>query len=134
MTIKGSYLLIVEEPHEEDIAVGKLGIIHFKKGYYIYVGSAFGSDGIIARLDRHLKKNKKRHWHIDYLMERAHPIGEMHFTGDKRRECELAQRIEEEAQDGVPGFGSSDCKCLSHMFYFKANPIQSKAVNKAVSR
>jgi len=46
--------------------IGKLGEIKFDKDNYIYVGSA--QSGIEKRIKRHLKKRKKKFWHIDYLL------------------------------------------------------------------
>jgi Uri superfamily endonuclease len=38
--MKGTYLLVMELHEDTSIMVGKHRIIHFKKGYYVYVGSA----------------------------------------------------------------------------------------------
>ena len=67
--IKGSYLLIIKLQDDKKILVGKLGKIAFKKGYYVYVGSAM--NGLEQRLQRHLRSQKKFHWHIDYLLNQA---------------------------------------------------------------
>ncbi len=39
--------------------------VFFEKGYYVYVGSALGT--LSRRVHRHELKNKKLHWHIDYI-------------------------------------------------------------------
>lgn len=84
-------------------------------GIYVYCGSAFGPGGIRARVERHLRTDKKPHWHIDRLSARAtcidvktYPVG---------RECDLvAALISERAVAPVPGFGSSDCRnCAAHL-------------------
>ena len=49
------------------IDIGKLGCFSFPAGKYIYTGSAMGPGGIQARLLRHQKIIKKKHWHIDFL-------------------------------------------------------------------
>jgi hypothetical protein len=54
---KGSYLLIIRLNEEKKLKVGALGTIDFKPGYYIYVGSAM--NGLIPRIRRHFKKEKK---------------------------------------------------------------------------
>jgi Uri superfamily endonuclease len=64
--MKGTYALIIELASDERISVGKLGKINFKKGYYLYVGS--GQNSLEARIARHLRKRKKKFWHIDYLL------------------------------------------------------------------
>lgn len=65
--MKGSYCLIINVEKDTKIKIGKkLGIINFKKGCYVYVGSAMNS--LESRVKRHLSDNKKKHWHIDYLL------------------------------------------------------------------
>jgi Uri superfamily endonuclease len=61
-----TYCLITQLNKNSTIKVGKLGEIDFKKGYYVYVGSALNS--IDSRVWRHLSKEKKLFWHIDYLL------------------------------------------------------------------
>lgn len=53
---KGTYSLILELERDQYIEIGKLGKFLFKKGYYVYNGSALGGFG---RVKYHLKKNKK---------------------------------------------------------------------------
>ena len=60
-----TYLLQIEAGRNFKTRVGKLGSLYFKKGYYLYVGSA--KRGLEARIKRHLRKDKKIFWHIDYL-------------------------------------------------------------------
>ncbi|MEO2141483.1 MAG: GIY-YIG nuclease family protein, partial [bacterium] len=61
----GSYALVLRLPSRRRVAVGRLGEVDFPKGYYIYFGSALG--GLKARVARHLRHEKKLHWHADYL-------------------------------------------------------------------
>jgi len=112
--MKGSYVLLIELPEEQTITTGSLKAVYFPGGYYAYVGSAMG--GFKSRLNRHLRSNKKPHWHIDYLLEKA-SISEIIFceTND-RVECTIAQALNSQF-DSIPGFGSSDCKCRSHLFF-----------------
>ena len=112
--MKGSYVLLIELPEEQTITIGSLKAIYFPRGYYAYVGSAMG--GFKSRLNRHLKSNKKPHWHIDYLLKRA-SISEIILCETKDRvECAVAQALSHQF-DPIPGFGSSDCKCHSHLFF-----------------
>jgi Uri superfamily endonuclease len=37
---------------------------------------------------------------------------------DKRLECKLAEQMEAKSE-GIEKFGCSDCRCPSHLFYFK---------------
>jgi len=64
------------------------------------------------RLERHLRKEKKLHWHIDYLL-RESEIEEIFLS--EREECEVAKAFL--LFDSIPGFGCSDCSCRSHLFY-----------------
>jgi len=112
--VKGSYVLLIELTEEQTITTGSLKAIYFPRGYYAYVGSAMG--GFKSRLNRHLKSNKKPHWHIDYLLEKA-SINEIILCETNGRvECTIAQALNGQF-DSIPGFGSSDCKCHSHLFF-----------------
>ena len=125
--MKGSYILLVKLPEEQVIPTGGLHDVHFRDGYYAYVGSAM--NGIESRLRHHLRGNKKPHWHIDYLLQRASivDIG-ICETGD-RAECKIARELESQF-DSIPAFGSSDCCCKSHLF-FAAEERQMKEVIRA---
>jgi len=69
--MRGTYAIIMELISDKRISVGKLGKINFKKGYYLYVGS--GQNSLETRIARHLKKRKKKFWHIDYLLSTFSP-------------------------------------------------------------
>ena len=111
---KGSYILLIELPEEQTITIGSLKVVRFPRGYYAYVGSAL--NGFRARLDRHLRKNKKLHWHIDYLLQTASINNIIICQTEDRVECTIAQALSRQF-DSIPGFGSSDCKCHSHLFF-----------------
>jgi len=117
--MKGAYVLLIKLDSDKKIKVGKLGKIFFKKGFYVYVGSAL--NGLEARLDRHKKTNKKFHWHIDYLLGHSKIIGIFYKEGLVKEECNIANLFLK--YDSVLGFGSSDCKCKSHLFFSKNNEI-----------
>lgn len=96
------------------IAVGRLGEFLFPAGRYVYTGSA--RRNLDARVRRHLSRDKKLRWHIDYLLaaEQAEVVGVRLFEDG---ECAV-NRVTE----GVvvaPGFGASDCRssCGSHLKY-----------------
>ena len=120
----GSYILLIKLPEEEAITIGRLPARHFHSGYYAYVGSAMG--GFKARLNRHLKANKKPHWHIDYLLQKASITGIILCETEHRVECIIAQALKCQL-DSVPGFGSSDCHCGSHLF-FDSNKKKMKSI------
>jgi Uri superfamily endonuclease len=115
--MKGSYIIYVEVTHDRSIRIGSLGSVSFKKGFYAYVGSAM--NGLSGRIMRHLRKDKKLHWHIDYLLRKAR-IRAVHIRpSGKKEECALAQKFASRFT-GIVGFGCSDCKCASHLFYSKS--------------
>jgi len=124
---KGTYQLLIKLDRDEIISVGKLGTFNFPAGYYVYTGSAMG--GIDARIARHLSKIKRFHWHIDYLLERSSIIRYAINESSARLECEFSEAVL--AMDGartpVKGFGSSDCKCTSHLAWFENEPVRLPA-------
>jgi len=94
------------------VTVGRFGTFNFPAGRYVYTGSA--KRNLEARIRRHLAKEKKLKWHIDYLLAAPgiHMIEVKRFAEE---ECPLNQ-----ATAGtviVPGFGASDCRsgCGSHL-------------------
>jgi Uri superfamily endonuclease len=110
----GSYILFINLKFDAKIDIGKLGKISFCKGHYIYVGSAL--NGLDIRIQRHLVKEKKLHWHIDYLLTKADAIQVFYRLGNKKEECNIANVLKENLSS-IDGFGCSDCECKSHLFY-----------------
>jgi Uri superfamily endonuclease len=92
-----------------------LGEINFQAGLYAYVGSA--QNNLELRVKRHLKKEKRLFWHIDYLLNNpASEVTEVYYLeGDKMCECQIAQLLSQHSEP-VPRFGCSDCNCISHLF------------------
>ncbi|MHC4592132.1 MAG: GIY-YIG nuclease family protein [Planctomycetota bacterium] len=104
------------------VRVGALGWVRLEPGYYCYVGSA--RNGLKARVSRHFRHAaKKRHWHVDYLRERSEPVRAHVWTGEGADECVLSEALRRLADDSVRGFGSSDCRCPSHLHYFRKDPV-----------
>lgn len=114
MEDSGVYLLLMKLSKDRKLKVGRLGRIPFKKGYYVYVGS--GRRGLKKRIERHLRKAKRTHWHIDYLLKFSRVIEAIPIETDRSLECKLAGELGKKLQP-IRGFGSSDCKCPSHLFY-----------------
>ena len=112
--MKGSYILLITLLDEQLIAVGTQQNVHFPDGGYAYVGSAMG--GFKSRLNRHLHHSKKPHWHIDYLLEKASISDIILCQTEERTECAIARALSRQF-DCIPGFGSSDCQCRSHLFF-----------------
>ncbi len=91
----------------------------FKKGDYIYIGSA--KECLETRLQRHLRKKKKTYWHIDYLLKSKKTKILQIWIIDKKMECQTAEVFCQDPTTEIikKGFGSSDCKCLTHLFFIK---------------
>jgi len=113
--MRGIYVILLKLKKPAAVKVGKIGVIDFKKGYYAYVGSAL--NGIEARVKRHLRKQKKIHWHIDYLLqEPAAKVEKVYVLETKEPlECFTAQVLAS-VFTSIPRFGATDCKCTSHLF------------------
>ena len=114
------YILCIEVEKRGNIAVGSLGTLHFKKGTYLYVGS--GGKNLVARIERHMSDEKKIRWHIDYLLREPYVnISRVYVRkGSRDDECKTARSLATGFK-GIPGFGSSDCKCPSHLFFAEGN-------------
>jgi sugar fermentation stimulation protein A len=118
--VKGTYCIVAFLPEDSDIEIGKLGTFSFPKGFYVYTGSALSS--LEGRIGRHLGKDKKLRWHIDYFLERADSLGFVPIVSSERKECEINSRFLEEGESVAKGFGSSDCSCISHLVYLGDQP------------
>ncbi len=107
-----SYQLQIRVARALRLRIGALGELHFPPGRYLYTGSA--RRNLQARIARHLRHEKRLHWHIDYLL--AHPAVTLEGTATSgQAECAWNQ-----ANAGLvlqPGFGASDCRagCGAHL-------------------
>ena len=131
----GTYALLFTIPRTCSVHVGGLGRIELRCGTGLYVGSAFGSGGLVARLRHHLLSASTPRWHLDYLRRAIRPE-EIWFTCDPRsREHLWAGVFAAMRAAGVPrdGFGASDCRCRSHLFHFATLP-RLAAFRRAVRR
>jgi Uri superfamily endonuclease len=120
----GTYALILFCSKAELIQIGKLGPLELWRGFYVYVGSALGPGGVRARVAHHQKVSQRPHWHIDYLRPNTR-LDRVWFSHDPvRREHQWACLIQSLRGASVPivGFGSSDCRCATHLFFFKRRP------------
>ncbi|MFX0070984.1 MAG: DUF123 domain-containing protein [Candidatus Hermodarchaeota archaeon] len=126
--MKGTYILVNFIDEETEISIGSLGKIQFKEGFYLYVGSAMGKKGsstLINRVKRHLlpSEDKKTHWHIDYFLadNHSHVIKICLIPSHQKLECIIAQELLEVSDNHIKDFGSSDCKCKSHLLFFNSD-------------
>ena len=116
---RGIYTLILCLRESVSREVGRLGILHLKSGYYAYTGSARGSGGF-KRIDRHLNvlcgRNTTRKWHIDHLLPITSFRCAVASSTDQDLECAVAKGIGLLGEP-VPGFGCTDCSCISHLHF-----------------
>ncbi|MBC9782946.1 DNA/RNA nuclease SfsA [Heliobacterium chlorum] len=128
----GCYLLILTLTEELCVTVGKLGEITLDPGYYVYVGSA--RKNLSQRVERHLRKRKNFHWHIDYLRDKAAQCKALALRTTEDLEHELAKALREVAAGEVNGFGCSDCSCSSHLFRFETSPVHDRTFMGVVQK
>lgn len=107
--MKGAYLLIIELDREITIK----NRWNLKAGLYVYVGSAMS--GLIQRISRHMKKDKREHWHIDHLLRHGKILSVIMFPSEKRLEEEISRYLSR-VLDGPRGFGSSDLKVRTNLY------------------
>lgn len=109
-----TYQLWIRVSQPLSFAAGALGQRSLAPGNYCYTGSA--RRNLAARLARHLAREKRLHWHVDYLLGQpgVAVVATRCFTAP---ECAVNQ-----ATSGTvpwPGFGATDCRrgCGSHLKY-----------------
>ena len=123
---KGTYILIAQMVQMKHLEIGSLGEFDIVPGFYAYVGSAFGSGGLRARIGHHLESTAEPHWHIDYLLMVGTPIEIWYTAADRKLEHRWAELLEDASGFRVPilRFGSSDYhrSRSSHLFYSKRRP------------
>lgn len=122
----GTYLLVLKADTKSAVQIGRWGVLNIQPGYYLYVGSAFGPGGVPARVARHCREAKSKHWHIDYLREAATIKSVWYSQSGSRLEHRWAQALSKwSAAEPVQGFGCSDCSCRAHLFYAKRAPAKA---------
>jgi Uri superfamily endonuclease len=125
-SIPGTYALLLELHEPTELQVGRHGQIYFESPFYLYFGSAFGPGGLGARLKHHLHPPGRAHWHIDYLRQVTGVLGAWHTRDTARLECTWADAASAlRGVSFVPGFGSSDCCCHSHLLAVQRLPSLS---------
>lgn len=113
----GTYALILRSVSREAVQVGRWGCLDLVPGYYVYVGSAFGPGGVLARVSRHLREEKPRRWHIDYLSGLARTEAVWYSHEPVRLEHRWARALGNlSGMIGIAGLGCSDCDCRAHLF------------------
>jgi len=123
-----AYLLIMRLEHSRTIRVGSFGAFDFPEGWYVYVGSAVRGMG--ARVARHMRRDKKLHWHVDYLTREAPIVAAWCDPSEDADECAWARRLEgmEGCRRYPERFGASDCRCGGHLVHMAHRPDYARVV------
>ncbi len=115
-TEPGSYLLLLHLPEGLLLAGSRHVGARLPAGWALYAGSAKGPGGLRARVSRHLRTDKPRRWHADWITTEARSAFAMCFMD--RGECDIVAALSSSGafRFPVPGLGSSDCRtCISHV-------------------
>ncbi len=127
----GAYLLVLRLDTPHVVKTGSLGTRRYLPGWYVYVGSAM--KGLNARMARHRRKRKRKHWHIDYLRDVAEYVDCLPIRSTTRMECDIARDMAANS-NGITGFGCSDCACAAHLFHHTNNPLHDREFHNLLQR
>lgn len=149
MSRRGTYALIMSLPRACRIRIGALGTFDFRRGNYVYIGSAL--NGLDARIARHLAGFSRRDlpewqwgeigrrvsqsrphrvfWHIDYFLPHARILQVWTDATGVRLECEWARTVLAlpNARVLAPRFGASDCDCAAHLVFLDRSPAPNES-------
>jgi Uri superfamily endonuclease len=129
-TQPGTYALVLSAKASGLVRIGRLGGLRLQSGFYVYVGSALGPGGVRARLAHHLGPSIRPRWHIDYLRLRT-SLEEVWYCHDRLSwEHQWARHLGTQPGVSIPlaGFGASDCRCESHLYFFRSRPSRNDFV------
>jgi Uri superfamily endonuclease len=131
----GTYVLVCQSGSRASIPIGRTRRLELEPGFYCYVGSAFGTGGVRARVLRHVRGTGPVHWHIDYLRGHVIPVAVWFSHDDRRLEHDFASALS--ATRGfvqIDDFGCSDCGCRSHLFFCARRPSPAMLRRRIDSR
>ncbi len=132
----GTYALLLRLHEPATLRVGKLGVFTLSKQDYIYVGSALGAGGLRGRISRHLRRDKRPHWHIDALSRYAEINAVWYTISGAHLECQWSRALSSHDKAWVPvlGFGASDCTsgCPAHLIAFP-EPVNLDALTATLT-
>lgn len=119
----GTYVLVIRSEGTLCIRAGRWGCLDVRPGHYLYVGSAFGPGGVKARVSRHCRTTKRKHWHIDFLREVTEVESVWYSHAALRLEHDWAYALAGlPGVEPISGFGCTDCRCESHLFFSEDTP------------
>ncbi|ASJ09558.1 endonuclease [Thermococcus siculi] len=116
--MKGSYFLVILL-RKNTVVRTKGREFPLKAGHYVYVGSAMNS--LEKRVARHFSRDKKLHWHIDFLLKEAELLRAYLIPSEERLEERLSVEV---ARYGEPveGFGAGDVRISTNLYRFEEEP------------
>ncbi len=127
-TSAGAYVLLIRIVIPLKVRAGGREAL-LSPGHYLYCGSARGPGGLRARIARHMRRDKKPHWHIDQLTLAG--VVEGAFIQPDGDECALNSTLSH-LPIPLEGFGSSDCpRCRSHLRYWRKGAALPSAMEHA---
>ena len=115
----GVYALVLELSKWFRSRVGSLGVVVLSPGTYVYVGIARGPGGLYARVRRHVAKEKRVRWHIDYLttFDGARARAVVYAVTTRDVESDYARALWSLGlEPSVKGFGCSDKPSHTHLY------------------
>ena len=118
----GVYCLVLWVRRTSRVRLSRFGVCRVGPGWYVYSGSA--KRNLLPRLERHLRRRKKIHWHIDSLRAVAslQEIWVWPWTPGGECRTNTAISLLPDATFPLKGFGSSDCGCYAHLVFSPAKP------------
>lgn len=133
MEDRGIYILVLKLEKSQFISAGKLKRTKFQPGIYLYIGKA--RKGLKARLKHHLRTEKKKFWHIDYLIQKTR-IEDIWVKRNSFEECQtvdMIRGIRKDARFPLKKFGSSDCNCPGHLLHLAQDKKYLQSLRKNIS-
>jgi len=133
MKDKGLYILVLKLEKSQFISIGKLKKTKFQPGIYLYIGRA--RSGLMGRLKRHLRTEKKLFWHIDYFLQKTR-IEDIWVKRNSFEECQtvgMIRGIRKDACFPLKKFGSSDCNCPGHLLHLGQDKDDFQSLRKNIS-
>jgi len=116
--VRGSYLLVIRLREGRRIRT-KGKTFELSPGYYVYVGSAMNS--LEKRVARHFRREKRLHWHVDYLLKEAELLRAYLIPSEVKLEEKLSREVSKFGEP-VPGFGAGDVKVGTNLYRFDDEP------------
>lgn len=131
---RGIYFLLIRIPQKIHLTIrGKEHTV--SRGWCVYTGSA--QKNLSARIQRHIRDEKKFHWHIDYLLAQSDVREARVLIGAVREDEEKYALKWISLADDVPvlGFGASDSHIKAHLVWFKKrSTVENAEIWKSARR